>query len=100
MTSPDAVPGMDKLIAESGLKVGDYPAHVAARIVPKVALYSPKRWAGGVTCPALVQIAEEDAVTPPPVAQATAARMAAPTVRVHSGGPFDPYRPPPFTPHT
>ena len=97
MTSPDAVPGMDKLIAESGLKAGDYPANVAARIVLKIGLYSPKRWARGVTCPALVQIADEDAVTPRGVAEATAARMAAPTVRVYSGGHFDPYVEPLFT---
>lgn len=97
MTSPDAVPGMDKLITESGLKVGDYPANVAARIVLKIGLYSPKRWARGVTCPALIQIAEEDAVTPRHVAEATAARMAAPTVRVYAGGHFDPYVEPLFT---
>ncbi|MGA8257087.1 MAG: alpha/beta hydrolase [Nocardioides sp.] len=97
MTSPDAVPGMEKLIAESGLNVGDYPATVAARIVLRIGLYSPKRWARGVTCPALVQIAAEDAVTPRHVAEASAARMAAPTVRVYSGGHFDPYVEPLFT---
>jgi fermentation-respiration switch protein FrsA (DUF1100 family) len=96
MTSPDAVPGMDKLIAESGLKLGDYPRTVAARIVLKIGLYSPKRWARGVTCPALIQIADQDAVTPRRVAEATAARMAAPTVRVYSGGHFDPYVEPLF----
>lgn len=97
MTSPDAMPGMDKLIAESGLKLGDYPTTVAARIVLKIGLYSPKRWARGVTCPALVQIADRDAVTPRHVAEAAAARMAAPTVRVYSGGHFDPYVEPLFT---
>ncbi|MCZ4499651.1 MAG: alpha/beta hydrolase [Marmoricola sp.] len=97
MTSPDAMPGMDKLIAESGLKTGDYPVNVAARIVLKIGLYSPKRWARGVTCPALVQIADQDAVTPRHVAEATAARMAAPTVRVYSGGHFDPYVDPLFS---
>ena len=96
MTSPDAVPGMDKLIAESGLQVGDYPATVAARIVLKIGLYSPKRWARGVTCPALVQIADQDAVTPRHVAEAAAARMAAPTVRVYRAGHFDPYVEPLF----
>lgn len=97
MTSPDAAPGMDKLIAESGLKAGDYPANVAARIVLKIGLYSPKRWAHGITCPALIQIADQDAVTPRHVAEATAARMAAPTVHVYSGGHFDPYVEPMFT---
>lgn len=97
MTSPDAMPGMNKLIAESGLKLSDYPRTVAGRIVLKIGFYSPKRWARGVTCPALIQIAEEDAVTPRHVAEATAARMAAPTVRVYSGGHFDPYVDPLFT---
>ena len=96
MTSPDAAPGMDKLITESGLQVGDYPATVAARIVLKIGLYSPKRWARGVTCPALVQIADQDAVTPRHVAEAAAARMAAPTVRVYRAGHFDPYVEPLF----
>ena len=97
MTTPDAVPGMDKLIATSGLKLGDYPTNVAARIVLKIGFYSPRKWARGVTCPALVQIADEDAITPQHVAEATAARMAAPTVHVYSGGHFDPYVEPMFT---
>lgn len=97
MTSPDAVPGMHRLIVESGLEIGDYPDNVAARIVLKIGLYSPKRWARGVTCPALVQIAGRDAVTPRAVAEATAARMAAPTVHVYSGGHFDPYVEPLFS---
>ncbi|KRA32496.1 MULTISPECIES: alpha/beta hydrolase [unclassified Nocardioides] len=97
MTSPDALPGMNKLITESGLKTGDYPSNVAARIVLKIGLYSPKRWARGVTCPALIQIADQDAVTPRHVAEAAAARMAAPTVRVYSAGHFDPYIEPLFT---
>ncbi len=97
MTSPDAVPGMIKLIEDSGLKPDDYPATVAARIALRIGLYSPKRWASGVTCPALVQIADSDAVTPRHVAEAAAARMAAPTVRVYSAGHFDPYVEPLFT---
>ncbi len=97
MTSPDAVPGMNKLITESGIKDGDYPITVAARVVLKIGLYSPKRWAAGVRCPALVQIADADAVTPRHVAEATAARMAQPTVKVYSGGHFDPYVEPLFS---
>jgi fermentation-respiration switch protein FrsA (DUF1100 family) len=97
MTSPDAVPGMNALMAESGLEDGDYPVTVAARIVLKIGFYSPKRWARGVLCPALVQIADQDAVTPRQVAEATAARMANPTVRVYSGSHFDPYVEPLFT---
>lgn len=96
MTSTDAMPGMDKLITESGLKIGDYPRTVAGRIVLRIGFYSPRKWARGVTCPALVQIVEDDAVTPRHIAEATAARMAAPTVRVYPGGHFDPYVEPLF----
>lgn len=96
MTSPDAMPGMNRLIAESGLELGDYPTTVAARIVLRIGFYSPKKWARGVTCPALVQIADNDAITPKHVAEATAARMASPTVHVYSGGHFDPYVEPMF----
>lgn len=74
-----------------------HPVNVAARIVLKIGLYSPKKWARGVTCPALIQIADEDAVTPRHVAEATAALMAAPTVHVYPGGHFDPYVEPLFT---
>jgi fermentation-respiration switch protein FrsA (DUF1100 family) len=97
MTSPDAVPGMNALITESGLKDGDYPVTVAARIVLKIGFYSPRRWASGVRCPALVQIADMDAVTPRHVAEDTAARMVEPTVRIYSGDHFDPYVEPLFT---
>lgn len=97
MTTPDAAPGMDQLISESGLTNSDYPVEVAARIVLKIGLYSPRRWARGVTCPALVQIVESDAITPRHVAEETAARMADATVRVYPGGHFDPYVEPLFS---
>ncbi len=91
MTSPDAVPGLARQIAESGLSTGDYPQHVAARITARIGWYSPIRHAGAVTCPALVQIAAHDAVTPRAVAERAAARMARATVRVYDCGHFDPY---------
>lgn len=91
MTSPDAQPGLARLVVESGLRDDDYPDTVAARIVLKIGLYSPRRWAAGVRCPALVQIAEHDTVTPRRPAEAAAARMARATVRTYPGGHFDPY---------
>ncbi|MFI7586345.1 alpha/beta hydrolase [Spongisporangium articulatum] len=96
MSTPDAIPGLEKMFAESGLKDGDYPVTVAARIVLWVGLYSPRRWARRVTCPALVQIADTDVITPRRVAEATAARIPEATVRVYSGGHFDPYVQPLF----
>lgn len=97
MTSPDAAPGMDRLIAESGLHAGDYPQTVAARIVLRIGLYSPARSASKVTCPALVQIVEDDAVTPRRVAEAAARRMRRATVHTYPGGHFDPYVEPLFS---
>ncbi len=96
MTSPDAVPGLHKQIAEAGLKAGDYPQHVAARIGLSIGRYSPIKHAAAVTCPALVQIAAQDAVTPRGVAEKAAARIANATVHVYDCGHFDPYVEPYF----
>lgn len=95
MTSPDAVPGTERLIAQSALSA-DYRMDVAARIVLKIGLYSPKRWAAGVSCPALVQIADSDAITPRRVAEDAAGLMSRATVRTYAGGHFDPYVEPLF----
>lgn len=96
MTSPDAVPGTQELIAQSDLATG-YRMDVAARIVLKIGLYSPKRWAPGVRCPALVQIADSDAITPRRVAEEAAGLMPNATVRTYAGGHFDPYVEPLFS---
>lgn len=96
MTTPDAVPGLRKQADASGLDETDYPYYVAARITLKIGFYSPLKHAAKVRCPALVQIAEHDAVTPRQVAQKAAARMSQPTVRVYDCGHFDPYVEPHF----
>lgn len=96
MTTPDAVPGLTRQAEESGLAEGDYPYCVAARITLKVGFYSPTRHASGVTCPALVQIAAHDAVTPRQVAESAAAKMPKSTVHVYDCGHFDPYVTPLF----
>ncbi len=96
MTSPDAAPGLARQIAASGRARDDYPAHVAARITLKIGLYSPARHADRVNCPALVQIAAHDAVTPRRVAERAAARMPQSTVHVYDCGHFDPYVEPHF----
>jgi uncharacterized protein len=96
MTSPDAVSGLDAQFAESGLTTGEYPQHVAARIALGIGRYSPIKHADGITCPALVQIAAHDTVTPRGVAEKAAARMARSTVHVYDCGHFDPYVEPYF----
>jgi dienelactone hydrolase len=96
MTTPDAAPGLARQIDASGLTGDDYPSYVAARITLKIGLYSPTRHAGRVACPALVQIAAHDAVTPRRVAEKAAAKMVRSTVRVYDCGHFDPYVEPHF----
>ncbi|KAA0098686.1 alpha/beta fold hydrolase [Mycolicibacterium sp. P1-18] len=91
MTSPDALPGMRRLVAESGPEAATVPQFVAARVALRIGLYSPGRHARGVTCPVLMQVAEHDAVTPPRVALKAARAMARPTVQTYDCGHFDPY---------
>ena len=96
MTTPDAAPGLARQIAASGRAKDDYPSYVAARILLKIGLYSPTRHADRVNCPALVQIAAHDVVTPHRVAERAAARMPQSTVRLYDCGHFDPYVEPHF----
>ncbi len=91
MTTPDAVPGLTQQADQSGLTEGDYPYHVAARITLKIGFYSPQKYASRVHCPALVQIAAHDVVTPRAVAESAAAKMSRATVHVYDCGHFDPY---------
>lgn len=96
MTTPDAVPGLMLQAEDSGLEEGDYPYYVAARITLKIGFYSPARHASGVACPALVQIAADDAVTPRRVAESAAAKMTQSSVHVYDCGHFEPYVAPLF----
>jgi len=97
MTSPDALPALERLLVDSALNHGAYPTTVAARIVLRIGFYSPGRRAAGVTCPALVQIAEHDAITPRDVAARAANKIPDSTVRFYDCGHFDPYVEPLFT---
>ena len=90
MTSPDALSGWTRMIAESPEYV-PVPGVVAARVVLAMPFYSPGRHASSVRCPVLVQIAREDAVTPPGPARRVARRLPLATVREYDGGHFDPY---------
>jgi uncharacterized protein len=91
MTSPDAVPGAERLKADSGLTTGDFREDVAARIILRIGGYSPHRTADRITCPVLFQIAEHDAITPAHVAQRAVAKIKGSTVRTYDCGHFDPY---------
>lgn len=96
MTSPDAAPGLERLSVESGLVRGEHREDVAARIIMRIGTYSPRRWAGSIECPVLVQIAEHDAITPSAVARAAAAKIPRSTIRAYDCGHFDPYVEPYF----
>lgn len=96
MTSPDALPGSEALRIESGLRTGDYPEEVAARIILKIGSYSPHRVAADIDCPVLVQIAERDAITPAAVATKAARKIKRSTIHTYDCGHFDPYVGPTF----
>ncbi len=66
------------------------PHRVAARAYAELRHYSPGATAHRITCPALVQIAAEDEVTPPAAAQA-AARAARAEAVTYPGTHFDVY---------
>jgi fermentation-respiration switch protein FrsA (DUF1100 family) len=97
MTTPDALPGLAQLIDDSDLSPDAYRQDVAARIGLKIGLYSPERVVSKITCPTLVQIARNDAITPSAVAERAARRIPHATVRTYECSHFDPYVEPAFT---
>ncbi len=97
MTTPDALPGLEQLIVDSDLAPDAYRQDVAARIGLKIGLYSPERVVSKITCPTLIQIARNDAITPCAVAQRAARRIPHATVRIYDCSHFDPYVEPAFT---
>jgi len=96
LTSPDAMLGRTRLEQRSGLDGTEYPHTVAARIVARIGLYSPGRKAAAVNCPALIQIARADAITPAGPVRRAAAKMGDATVREYDLGHFDLYVEPAF----
>lgn len=91
MTSPDADPAVDLLVRESGFRRGDVDETVAARVLLRLGTYSPGRLAARVACPALVQIATRDAITPAAIARRVAARMPRGRFLEYDCAHFDPY---------
>jgi dienelactone hydrolase len=87
MNSPDAEPGFLAL-NPPGLQ---WPNEAAARVALRVGTYRPIRRAARVSCPILFAIAQEDAVTPPDLADQAAALAPRSEVRHYPGGHFDPY---------
>ncbi|MDQ3572034.1 MAG: alpha/beta hydrolase [Actinomycetota bacterium] len=89
MTTPDALPGYRSMYDEGF----EWRNEVAGRVALRVATYSPGRKAKGLRCPVLVQVAADDAITPPAAALTAAARAPRGESVVYAGlGHFDVYR--------
>ena len=96
MTSPDADPAVDRLVADSGVRRTDFRDDVAARILARIGFYSPIRRARRITCPTLVQIATGDAITPAATARRAAERIPRGRYLEYPCEHFDPYVDPHF----
>jgi fermentation-respiration switch protein FrsA (DUF1100 family) len=93
MNTPDAEPGYRALYDEGC----DWRNEVTARIALRVATYRPGLRSGRVQCPLLVQVAAEDAVTPPAPAIEMASRAPRGELLAYAGlGHFDVYRGEPY----
>jgi uncharacterized protein len=93
MNTPDAEPGYRAMYDEGF----EWRNEVAARVVLRVPTWRPARRAGDVRCPMLVQVAAEDALTPPAPAIAMAKRAPRGELVVYAGlEHFDVYRGDPF----
>ena len=88
MTSPDADPGYRAMFEPGDPWVNE----VAARVVLRIGLYRPARLAGQIACPWLVQVMDDDAVTPAKPSIAAAARAPWAQLLRYDGGHFDIYR--------
>lgn len=97
MSTPDAVPGLERLLEDSGTPQGVYREDVAARIGLKIGFYSPIKRVASIDCPVLIQIAADDAITPRRVAKKAASKIRDATVHVYECGHFDPYVEPIFS---
>lgn len=95
MSSPDAVPGMARMVADSDLPA-DSPQDIPARIVLRMPFYNPGRATGRITAPTLVQIANKDKITPTFATRAAAKRLGKGTVLGYDCGHFDSFVDPQF----
>jgi len=87
MTTPDAEPGF-RAIDPPG---STWRNQAAARVALRVGTYRPGRHADQIAAPILFAIAQDDAITPPVLARAAAARAPHAEVRSYPGGHFDIY---------
>ena len=97
MATPDAGAALERMAAADGLTLDDFPMTVAARIVLRIGLYSPIRYATAVRCPALIQVVDNDALTPTLQARKMAHRLPRATLKSYPGHHFDIYLEPLFS---
>lgn len=87
MCSPDALPGYSAMFAPGE----EWTNEVVARVALRVGLYRPGAKASKIACPWLVQVCEDDVITPPKPALAAASRAPWSQTRRYPGGHFDIY---------
>ena len=87
MTTPDAEAGFLALNPPDST----WRNETAARIALRVGRYRPARKAARITCPIFFAIADDDAITPPDLAEKAASRAPRAEVRHYHGGHFDVY---------
>nr|WP_297383356.1 alpha/beta fold hydrolase [uncultured Roseateles sp.] len=87
MNAHDALPGYMALMPK-GLQ---FINHVAARVIPEIALYRPGRSAAKVKFPILFCVSTTDTVTPPAQTIALARRAPRGETRLYDAGHFDFY---------
>lgn len=92
MTSPDALPGFES-ITPPGSR---HRNTVAASIALQALAWRPGRTADRISCPLLVQVAAQDAITPPGPAARAAAAAPYGELRSYGCGHFGVYNPPWF----
>jgi fermentation-respiration switch protein FrsA (DUF1100 family) len=88
MTTPDAEPGYRAMYEGAEASFVNW---VAGRIALRLGLYRPGRRAAEIACPWLVQVFDDDAVTPPKPALAAAAQAPWSQTERYPGGHFDIY---------
>jgi dienelactone hydrolase len=90
MTQPEADPGFKRMLALYGDR-SRWRNEVAARVMLRIPLYRPVRYADRITCPLLVCVADADQTTPPGPAVRVAAKAPLGELRRYSFGHFDGY---------
>ncbi len=96
MSTPDALPGMLKLMGMTHEEEYERHNFCPANIALTLTFYRPIRYAKKITCPALVIGAEKDTLFPPDGPRKAAARMKQATYISLPMTHFEPYVGPPF----